>query len=68
MYGTFGDVFYDFKVSPMTLDLTVNFLASSHPGELEAVAKITKFGGSMGFSLCRAVSGWKNGGYFNLYG
>ena len=40
---------YDFKVSPMTLDLTVNFLASSHPGELEAVAKITKLGGSIGF-------------------
>ncbi|MFL2698255.1 MAG: PaaI family thioesterase [Gammaproteobacteria bacterium] len=39
----------DMKVNPMTLDLTVNFLASSHPGELEAIAKIVKLGKSIGF-------------------
>ena len=38
---------FDFKVSPMTLDINVSFLGPSHPGKLLCKARVLKLGKSI---------------------
>ena len=40
---------FDFKVSPMTLDINVSFLAPSKPGKLNCVAEVVQLGKSTAF-------------------
>ena len=40
---------FDFKVSPMTLDINVSFLAPSRPGKLNCIAEVVQLGKSTGF-------------------
>ena len=40
---------FDFKVSPMTLDINVSFLAPSRPGKLNCVAEVIQLGKSTAF-------------------
>jgi len=40
---------FDFKVSPMTLDINVSFLAPSKPGKLNCIAEVVQLGKSTAF-------------------
>ena len=40
---------FDFKVSPMTLDINVSFLAPSKPGRLNCIAEVVQLGKSTAF-------------------
>ena len=40
---------FDFKVSPMTLDINVSFLAPSKPGKLNCIAEVIQLGKSTAF-------------------
>ena len=40
---------FDFKISPMTLDINVSFLAPSRPGKLNCVAEVIQLGKSTAF-------------------
>ena len=41
---------FDFKVSPMTLDINVSFLAPSKPGKLNCIAEVIQLGKSTAFT------------------
>ena len=40
---------FDFKISPMTLDINVSFLAPSRPGKLNCIAEVVQLGKSTAF-------------------
>ena len=40
---------FDFKISPMTLDINVCFLAPSRPGKLNCIAEVVQLGKSTAF-------------------
>tara|TARA_Y100001970_G_scaffold256525_1_gene334306 strand:+ start:102 stop:524 length:423 start_codon:yes stop_codon:yes gene_type:complete len=40
---------FNFKVSPMTLDINVSFLAPSKPGKLNCIAEVVQLGKSTAF-------------------
>mgnify|MGYP001037762834 FL=1 len=48
---------FDFKVSPMTLDINVSFLAPSKPGKLNCIAEVIQLGKSTAFMASKLFQG-----------
>ena len=44
---------FDFKVSPLTLDINVSFLAPSRPGKLNCIAEVVQLGKSTAFTASK---------------